>query len=467
MNHPAFMGGRNMLSKFTHIFEVKPNVFAYYNSLFLRPVYVNSDESILLQQYVNGDNVDISDELKKAIIDNKIVVESIDEDNELLINAKNQLLTPYPTIAYFILSEKCNLACKYCFLGNNDKNIHMRQMPSMTTEMVERAVEYFAWQNNTHPEWSKHKKEIIFYGGEPLINFKALKHTIDTVRIFQDHNKITKNLDFSMVTNGLLLDEEKIQYLKENNVAVSISIDGMDSEANSNRIDKNGNPIFNKLMSILKLIEKMEWQVGLSITLTKKTIKNIDHIISLLDRFNICGISFNLLYSTDDFKLDEQYYSEAADFIIDFFKIARTKGIYEDRILRKIDAFVNSKLYLSDCAATSGSQIAILPDGRVGICHGCIENKEFFFTDINSREPLDSNDIMLKWSQISPINNPKCMDCEALGICGGGCPINASNNSNNDVFTAIDQAFCIHAKKTLDFMVKDLYNILINEEPLS
>lgn len=74
---------------------------------------------------------------------------------------------------------------------------------------------------------------------------------------------------------------------------------------------------------------------------------------------------------------------------------------------------------------------------------------------------------MLKWSQISPINNLKCMDCEALGICGGGCPINASNNSSDDVFTAIDQGFCIHAKKTLDFMIKDLYNILINEEPLS
>lgn len=456
-----------MLSKFTHIFKVKPNVFAYYNSLLLKPVYVDSNENALLQKYINGNNVDISDELKKSIVDNKIIVDSINEDNELLINAKSQLLTPYPTIAYFILSEKCNLACKYCFLGNSNKNIHMHQMPSMTTETVERAVEYFAWQTNTHPEWSDHKKEIIFYGGEPLINFEALKHTIDTVRAFQKSKKITKNLDFSMVTNGLLLDEKKIKYLKENDVIVSVSIDGVDDEANVNRIDKNGKSIFNKLMSTLKLIEKMEWQVGLSITLTKKTIKSVDHIISLLDRFNIRGVSFNLLYSTNDFKVDEQYYLEAANFIIDFFKVARTKGIYEDRILRKIDSFVNSTLYLSDCAATSGSQIVILPDGRVGICHGCIENKKNFFTNIDSREPLDNNALMLKWSQISPINNLKCMDCEALGICGGGCPINASNNSSDDVFTAIDQGFCIHAKKTLDFMIKDLYNILINEEPLS
>lgn len=68
----------------------------------------------------------------------------------------------------------------------------------------------------------------------------------------------------------------------------------------------------------------------------------------------------------------------------------------------------------------------------------------------------------IEWSQLTPINKDECMDCAALGIYqGGGCPINALHMKNTNTIHSLDERFCIHSKKTLDFLIrKDLYRII-------
>ena len=254
--------------------------------------------------------------------------------------------------------------------------------------------------------------------------------------------------------------------MKAHDVTVSISIDGVDRQSNSARIDKQGEPIFDRLIQKLSMIREKNFDVGLSITLTEETIASVDKIIALSNEYGINDISFNLLYSAPNYAVKEDYYRRAANFIIDFYKRARQLGIYEDRIMRKINAFVEGRLYLSDCAATSGSQIVVLPDGRVGLCQGCVESKDYFFTDVDDRMPLETNEVMLEWSRLSPINKSECLKCEALGICGGGCPINARNNSADGTIDAVDKNFCVHARRTLRFMIDDLHSILTTGEPL-
>lgn len=361
---------------------------------------------------------DVDALLRKELIDNKIIIGDPSEDDKLLDEVRAQLMVPYPTIMYLILSEECNLACKYCFLGNGDRNALDHQLPKMSRDIAEKALEYFFRQINLRPEWSNQNKEIIFYGGEPLLNFDVLKYVVERCQEFQSAGLIDQNLSYSIVTNGLLLTEGIIDFLKAHDVNASISIDGVDRKSNSDRVDKKGESIFDRLIRKLSLIKEKNFKVGLSITLTEETIASVDKIIELLNEYNINEISFNLLYSTRNYRVAEDYYQRATQFIIDFYKQARRLGIYEDRIMRKINAFVESRLYLSDCAATSGSQIVILPDGRVGICQGCVESKDYFFTDVNNRTPLENNELMLEWSRLSPINKEECLTCEALGICG-------------------------------------------------
>jgi len=61
----------------------------------------------------------------------------------------------------------------------------------------------------------------------------------------------------------------------------------------------------------------------------------------------------------------------------------------------------------------------------------------------------------IEWNKRTPLNMPECQDCVALGICGGGCPMNAY--SNNHSIWALDERFCVHAKMTLEWLIWELY----------
>ena len=70
------------------------------------------------------------------------------------------------------------------------------------------------------------------------------------------------------------------------------------------------------------------------------------------------------------------------------------------------------------------------------------------------------NETLKEWASLSPVNKEECQDCEALGICGGGCPIDAINKNGEKDIHGIDRRFCVHAKMTLEFLIRDLYRII-------
>ena len=66
--------------------------------------------------------------------------------------------------------------------------------------------------------------------------------------------------------------------------------------------------------------------------------------------------------------------------------------------MRKLDAFSKAKVYFSDCAATSGGQIVIAPDGQVGICHGCLQDKKYFVSDVDDKAfDCKSDETYIEW----------------------------------------------------------------------
>ena len=163
-----------------------------------------------------------------------------------------------------------------------------------------------------------------------------------------------------------------------------------------------------------------------------------------------------------EFSVSDDYNKKASRFIIEMFKELRQKGVYEDRMMRKVKTFQNSFdapcPWFSDCGATAGGQIVIAPDGAVGICHGCLWDRKYFVSSVDD-DSFDArtNPTYKEWSQLTPINRNECENCAALGICGGGCPINAMNSKKGNTIHSMDERFCIHSKMTLEFLIKDLY----------
>lgn len=442
------------ISKYVTKFYINDYV-AYYHSLRMKPVFLSKIESIELEKAILENRKPmLKEDVKESLQKYFIVVET---DEGIIEKVRKYVPKPYISVAYFVLTEQCNLACKYCFLGNSDITVQKISKENMSFKVAEKALEFFSRQTMQDMDQFYDDKEIIFYGGEPLINFKTLEYTVLRSKYYQENHLISKKLKFSLISNGTLLDENKIKFLKDNNISVSISIDGASELENANRIDKSGKNIYDKVIKNLILAKKMGLNFGLSITLSEESIDNIDGLIEFIDMLNVNSICFNILLKVKGVHIEENYYINATNFIIEFYEKTMDKGIYEERFMRKLKAFIESKIYFSDCAATSGSQVVITPDGDVGICHGTMENREFFIGNVSDSNLIVANNKdVVRWSKLSPIFKSECMLCPALGICGGGCPINAMRSSKYKNLEAIDKAFCIHAKNMLKYLIEKL-----------
>ena len=461
------------LSRFAKCFELDDAV-ALYHSLRMKPVYLEkaqykevlgllNDSSVSTLDDIPPSLATIATELKK----NKILTSSPEEDAKVLSFVQSRIPSPSVNVCYFILSEQCNLACQYCFLGNSDPEKRTKfSLESMTKETADKALSFFKRQIALSDNKSQENKPtIIFYGGEPLLNFKVLEHVALKVKELQRSHADFENAELSVITNGLLLNKAKLKRLEELGVSIAISIDGCSEEANEMRVDLGGNPTYQRVLNTLDVAKELDIEISLSVTLTEKTLQDKAKILELISHYGIKGFGFNILMTDESFPLSKNYSEKAADFIIEVFQDLREIGVYEDRIMRKLKAFSKAQVYFSDCAATAGSQIVITPDGSVGICHGCLADRKFFTTTIDDASfNANTHPLFHEWSQLTPVNKEDCLDCEALGICGGGCPINALYSKAENTIQSLDERFCAHAKRTLAFFITDLYKIITNSK---
>ena len=457
------------LSRFAHSYEL-PGAVALYHSLRMRPVYVKPEEYKGLQTWLASPSAvsadEASEELRpiiRELLNNRILIKTADEDERVLAYIRSKVPPPAINVCYFILSEQCNLACKYCFLGNNDVRKRADFLTaSMTEEIAEKAIQYLIRQlKASDDEAGPAHPVIIFYGGEPLVNFPVLDYVASRVNELREVEGCMKDAELSVVTNGTLLTADRIARLNELGVGIGISIDGFTAASNSMRVDLSGNPAFPRIMEALKLCKEMGAKASLSVTLSEETVRHQDDILKLIHEYDIKSLGFNILMSSEAFPLSADYSERAAKFIIDEFVSLRQLGVYEDRMMRKLKAFTKAQVYYSDCAATAGGQIVIAPNGRVGICHGCLHDKKYFISSVDDEKFLAKDDpLYAEWTSLTPVNREECLSCPALGICGGGCPINAMNAKTGNSIHSLDERFCVHSKMTLEFFVKDLYRAM-------
>ena len=440
------------LSRFAHVFDLGEHV-ALWHSLRMKPVFIERGLYELLQ------NGECSEELERVLIDKKIFLSYEGEDEQIISRLRQNAPQPDVNLAYFILSEHCNLACKYCFVGSDACGQGISSTKDMTPEIAEKALDVFARQlEQSSEDYTEYESNIIFFGGEPLLKFDVLEYVARRVKELSESRPVLRNTSLAVITNGTLLNEERILKLDAMGVAVSISIDGFTEQANSMRVDKQGNETFERVVQVLETYKRLEVDPpSLSVTLTERTIEDLPSMLKLVGDYGVRGFGYNVLLKRED-EDGGEYYEAASQFIIDSFLALREHGVYEDRIMRKLNAFAHSRVHFSDCGATSGGQILFAPDGRIGICQGLMSESENYVADIWDDDFIANEHPAWKaWSGLTAIHNDECLSCEALGICGGGCPVNARLLHPELGLHCVDERSCVHSKKTLEFLIRDLY----------
>ena len=149
------------------------------------------------------------------------------------------------------ITTKCNLKCKYCIHGVLYKVNGDSAPKHLNTDRIISLIDYLvAFWKEQDSNLTK-STNIGFHGGEPLVNFELIRNVVEYVKLIDTN---VRRFTFSMFTNGVLL-EKYIDYLVENNIYITVSLDG-NSYNNSYRVYANGKASFDKVTNNIDMIKK-------------------------------------------------------------------------------------------------------------------------------------------------------------------------------------------------------------------
>jgi uncharacterized protein len=446
------------LSAFTHVLEVENGVCALFNSLWLRVIFIERKLLPLVRMLMEGrrkedalamlgsDLREEGEELLTQMSSQKFLDPG--EDEVKLAQIRDMIEHLKISIMYLIVTNNCNLACSYCYLADalcqGDRN-------NMDVETVRRAIDLFA---NIVERDRVGEPQIILYGGEPLLNMEAIEFALEYA------STKVPNCRFTLNTNGTVMDDGIATLLRDYNVEVGLSIDGPQEIHDKFRVDRGGRGTFSLAIDGYRKLQEYGVDVGISCTITPA---NVNHLVRVtrwfIEELNSRSLGFNLMIGDiGNQEIADKYSKDAAQAIVECFEVAREAGVHEDRMMRRVSSLSDGEVSLHDCGGC-GQQIVVTPDGQVGLCQAFMNTGQNFFP-LDAIDDPGNHELWVQWRRRSPFNIPECLNCEALGMCGGGCPYN-SLIRHGDIMSP-DLVHCAHAKEALRFLLTDLWRITVS-----
>lgn len=456
-------------SRYCKLFE-KDDVVALYHSLRMRVVYLKKNLFVTLKPLEIGITPSAllrKSQYKKSIKEALVVLEEpelivpvLEKEDTLLTRIQEKFLgRPMVEMMYLLITDQCNLRCSYCFLNTYTPTDF--EFKKMDIKTARKAVDLFIKTVDKCGSKKENSLKVIhLYGGEPLSNWLVFKGVVEYVNFLKKSNKTAEKIKLITITNGTLVTPEIASFLKKNEIAAGVSIDGLPLAVNKHRRFANGRGSFRETIKGYRYLVDSGVETGISCTLVPENIDNFQETLhSLLEEIKIKeNISFNILHHNPAIPITDDYLLKASKAVIDAFEVFRGKGIYEERMMRKLTPFIEKKAVLYDCGGC-GQQLAVSPDGKVGVCHDCLRADKHIATTVDDIDfdPLKDK-VFLEWSRRSPFNMPQCFDCPAIALCGGGCPADAELQ-HGSIWT-VDNRFCVHTKMVLEWLIWDQYSHL-------
>ncbi len=389
-----------------------------------------------------------------------LLVERGDDDERILGRLRDVARTCHKgrlQLMYLIPSADCNLLCQYCFVGNS-----LSSYAPMTESIARKSVDYFF----AHSKGSASRR-IIFYGGEPLLNVPAVLAAADAALLLQKTTSSDSKLFLTLLTNGTLVTREIARALSARHISVSVSVDGPASVHDANRRDRFGEPTFQQAFRALSILQEENANPGISCTVTPASLDAWNEVVRfIVDDSRVQRLGFNILHPQPHSASPVDYRSgqNPAAALIGAFKRFRELGIYEDRVMRRAKPFASRRFHFKDCLGVGG-QIAVAPDGSVGPCQALLGEREYFPLHVARDFSTSPYDVPLfrEWVERFPLNSAECVDCPAVSICGGGCPVAAMFERGS--IWEIDRRVCAQVKPIHEWLVWDVYDQLNGSDP--
>lgn len=449
-------------SRYLFYYKINEKVGAFYNSLNMSVVFGMND---FLKKIIRTKNnlikinpISLSSVEKKVIEKLKNEGFLIEEKSEekRYDEVKQKSIAPTKLVAlYLILTENCNFRCRYCAFFAHLPKDYKNQL--MTKETADKALDLFLKYCSKN---RNKKKSIVLYGGEPLLNIPIFKYVVKRIRSEDFKKKCNDNIEIVTFTNGSLVTPDIAKFCSKNKIISIVSIDGPKKIHDLMRKNINKKNTFEKVLKGYRLLKKYGCNIGISTTIALHNIENLSSIVKYFkDNLEPVNIGLNPLHLATNPKEEPWAITleESAYGMIEAFKTAREVGIYIEQAMRRIRPFIERTPRVKDCPSCGGL-IRFYPSGKYGPCGHFVSMGKNCLS-INEKINWGRSKLRKKWSQRSSFNmGEKCKFCSAISICGGGCPLSAYKRYSD--IMGIDDRVCVQSKIFLEWLIKDLYEII-------
>ena len=343
---------------------------------------------------------------------------SKDEYEELACNYKNNSKVIKALCLH--VAHTCNLNCSYCFASQGK---YQGDRAIMSYEVGKRAFDFLIENSG-----SRRNLEVDFFGGEPLMNWDVVKKLVAYARsIEKEHNK---NFRFTLTTNGLLIDDEVIDFLNKEMSNVVLSLDGRREVHDLFRKDYAGNGSYDKIVpKFKKLVEARQGKdYYVRGTFTHNNVDFTNDIFHMADLgFTelsmepvVCAPTDPCALTPEDMpKIFEQYEILAKE-MLKRKKEGRPFTFYH----YMLDLKNGPCIYKRITGCGSGTEyMAVTPWGELFPCHQFVGDPKYSLGNIY--DGVTNVEIQEGFRSCNAYARPECADCWARLYCSGGCAANS------------------------------------------
>ena len=324
------------------------------------------------------------------------------------------------------VAHTCNLNCAYCFASQGK---YHGDRAVMSFEVGKRALDFLIEHSG-----SRRNLEVDFFGGEPLMNFDVVKQLVAYARSIEKEKG--KNFRFTLTTNGMLIDDDVIDFANREMSNVVLSLDGRKEIHDRYRVDYAGNGSWEKVVpKFQKLVEAREGKnYYMRGTFTHANPDFLNDIRQMLDLgFTelsmepvVCAPGDPEELTEEDLPIVMKQYEELAELMRQRDREGRPFTFYH----YMIDLTGGPCIYKRISGCGSGTEyMAVTPWGDLYPCHQFVGEEKFRLGDIWGG--VTNTAIQDEFAACNVYARPECRDCWAKLYCSGGCAANAYHSTGS------------------------------------
>lgn len=324
------------------------------------------------------------------------------------------------------VAHDCNLACKYCFAGKGEYD---GPKGLMSFETGKRALDFLIEQSGT-----RHNLEVDFFGGEPLLNWEVCKKLVAYGR--SREKEYNKKFRFTVTTNGVLLNDEIMDFCNKEMGNVVLSLDGRKETHDRLRITRKNTGSYDLIINKFKKFaesrnQKDYYMRGTYTHYNTDFSKDVIHMADL--GFKELSIEPVVCAPEEDYALKEsdlpvlkEQYEILANEMLRRYRNGSGFTFYHYMI--DLDAGPCIVKRVSGCGVGT-EYMAVTPDGELYPCHQFVGDDKFLLGDI--WHGVKNKQVLSQFENCNVYSHKECKDCFAKLYCSGGCAANAYHSTGS------------------------------------